>query len=153
MLSWLAPLLVVAADWQGTLPDGSQIEVDASTHRAWHRAGSRVEPLWDGVHQLADGSVVIVRHGTVIPTQRMLETWMALPEDAAQPSTSACDDLIKAVCGADHRCATSQPCALAHQLGEMATGKSAHGRDADAAGKNTEQCREALANPYFVRCD
>ena len=32
--------------------------------------------MWDGVHQLEDGSVVIVRQGTAVPTQRMLETWM-----------------------------------------------------------------------------
>lgn len=74
LLSWLPLAPVMAADWQGTLPDGSQVEVDAITHRAWHREGSRLEPMWDGVHQLEDGSVVIVSRGTAVPTQQMLET-------------------------------------------------------------------------------
>ncbi len=153
LLSWLPLAPVMAADWQGTLPDGSRFEVDATTHRAWHREGSQVEPLWDGVHQLQDGSVVIVRHGTAVPTQRMLGTWMRSPEEESLLATVACDDLLKQVCGADHRCATSQPCGLAHQLRDMAAGKFAQGMDADARIKTGDQCREALANPFFMRCD
>lgn len=153
LLSWLPLAPVMAADWQGTLSDGSHVEVDAATHRAWHRQGDRVEPLWDGVHQLQDGSVVIVRHGTAVPTQRMLETWMHSPEEESRLATSACDDLVKQVCGEDNRCATSQPCGLAHQLRDMAEGKLAKGTDAAARVRTGDQCREALANPFFVRCD
>ncbi|MBK5966229.1 hypothetical protein CCR95_19605 [Thiocystis minor] len=153
LLSWLSLAPVMAADWQGTLPDGSRVEVDASTHRAWHRDGNRVVPLWDGVHQLEDGSVVIVRDGTAVPTTGMLETWVPSSEEESPRVSSACDDLIKGVCGADNRCATSQACGLAHQLAEMAAGKSAKVMGADARIKTGDQCREALANPFFVRCD
>jgi hypothetical protein len=153
LLNWLPIAPVMAADWQGTLLDGSQVEVDSTTHRAWHREGNRVKPLWDGVHQLEDGSVVIVSHGTAVPTQQMLETWMHAPEEESRLVTSACDDLIERVCGRDHRCATSQACGLAHQLRDMAAGTFAKGMDADARINTGDQCREALANPFFVRCD
>jgi hypothetical protein len=154
LLSWLSLAPVLAADWQGTLLDGSRVEVDTTTHRAWRRVGSRVEPLWDGVHQLQDGSVVIVRHGTAVPTERMQETWRQSAEEESRLATSACEDLIKRVCGVDHRCATSQACGLARQLRDMAAGKSAEGMNADAQIDNGGQCREALANPvFFVRCD
>jgi hypothetical protein len=153
LLSWLPLAPVLAADWQGTLSDGSRIEVDASTHRAWRRAGNRVEPLWDGVHHLEDGSTVIVRHGTAVPTQPMLEAWLSPPAAQARVAASACDDLIARVCGANARCATSQPCALAHQLADMAAEASANGMHADARIKADDQCRAALANPFFARCE
>ena len=88
-----------------------------------------------------------------MPTQRMLETWMPSPEEASRIATAACDALIKQVCGADNRCATSQPCGLAHQLRDMAADKLAKGIHAHARIRTGDQCREALANPFFVRCD
>jgi len=83
----------------------------------------------------------------------MLESWRRSPEQESRLAASACDDLIKRVCGADNRCATSQPCDLAHQLRDTAAGMLARKMDADARIKPSDQCREALENPFFMRCD
>ena len=74
-VGWLGLSLPVQADdWGARLSDGSGVEVDASTHRAWRLEDGRRTPLWDGVHRLEDGSVVIVRDGVAVPNPDMLET-------------------------------------------------------------------------------
>jgi hypothetical protein len=57
------------------LPDGTRVEVDTTTRKAWRVEGGERTPLWDGVHRMEDGSVVIVRDGTVVPNETMIQTW------------------------------------------------------------------------------
>lgn len=144
---------VMAADWQGTLEDGSQVEVDPQTHRAWRTDEGHRVPLWDGVHRLQDGSVVIVRDGTAVPSEGMLNAWEPRGATAVLPSASACYELVDRVCGKDFRCSTSEPCRLANELVDLAKDELT-GRGARSASKESgeAQCREALSNAFFVPC-
>jgi hypothetical protein len=64
----------VAHCWTGNLSNGSELRVDPGTHRAMQVDGDSARPLWDGVHRLEDGSVVIIRGGTAVPTEEMLRS-------------------------------------------------------------------------------
>ncbi|MFD2111406.1 hypothetical protein [Thiorhodococcus fuscus] len=150
MLIWAA--LPMAADWQGQLSDGTRVEVDSQTHRAWQLDHGQRHPLWDGVHRLADGSVVIVREGTAVPQAGMLDAW-SRPEAPEIPETGArsadCGRLVDHACGKGWRCVRAEPCRVARQLGAMAdAAETAEAADAFAA-----QCREALGSAFFVPCD
>ena len=88
-----APLAAGAGPWSGTLHDGSQLRVDPDTHRAIRDQGGAQRPMWDGTHRLDDGSVVIIRDGTAVPTRQMMETWQGGPEakDGQQPGKAERD--------------------------------------------------------------
>ncbi len=94
----------MAADWRAALQDGSQVEIDPETHKAWRLDGAERAPLWDGVHRLADGSVVIIRDGTAVPNEEMVETWRQPTRETSVPIGSPCDALVKQACGEDYGC-------------------------------------------------
>ncbi|NEV63384.1 hypothetical protein [Thiorhodococcus minor] len=145
--------LVVGAEWTGTLQDGSRIEVDPSTHRAWRTDQGQRAPLWDGVHRLEDGSVVIVRDGTAIPSQGMLDAWEPSTPVTLLPGSSACYQLVDRVCGKDFRCSLAEPCRLANELVDLAK-EELKGKPTPLSDSSIEaQCREALTNDFFVPCE
>jgi len=147
MLTWAS--LPMAADWRGQLSDGTQVEVNSQTHRAWHLNHGQRRPLWDGVHRLADGSVVIVREGRAVPQAGMLDAW-SRPETPKTGSRLAdCERLLDHACGTDWRCVRAEPCRAARQLGAMAD----EAETAEAADELAAQCREALASDFFTPCD
>ncbi|QGU32372.1 hypothetical protein [Thermochromatium tepidum] len=146
-----------AADWSARLSDGSRVEVDAATRRAWRLDGAQRTPLWDGVHRLDDGSVVIVRDGVAVPNPEMLETWNeAPPHRAREPKqdTAPCLELVSRVCGEGGRsdCAGSEPCRLARELLEMSKEPLPLEDEIQAESSIGAQCREAMANPFFTPC-
>lgn len=150
----VASALAFGADWRGTLEDGSGVAVDPASRRAWHMQGGERVPLWDGTHRLADGSVVIVRDGTVVPSEGMLETWEQPGRRTdALPETSPCYALVERVCGADLRCATSEPCRLANELLDMAKEESLRGPGFQARVSSADQCLEAMDNAFFTPCE
>ncbi len=152
-LLWLDGGQTSAADWEGALLDGSRLQVDPATRRAWRWENGQARPLWDGVHRLEDGSVVIVREGTAVPTEEMLETWPLPVEEVAELEVSVCEDLVEKVCGSEAGCAESQPCRLAHQLLDMAKEERATGPLDPVGATSSDQCREAMENPFFVPCE
>jgi hypothetical protein len=133
----------LAGSWSGTLPDGSQLRVDPDTRRAVRDQGGAARPMWDGVHRLDDGSVVIIRDGTAVPTRQMMETWQGGPEAAAAQPGGECERLVQRVCGPDDGCAKAAPCASARKLRDAAAGTTGAGQDA---------CIQALSDPAYPVC-
>jgi len=143
----------VAADWRAALQDGSQVEIDPETHKAWRLDGAERSPLWDGVHRLADGSVVIIRDGTAVPNAGMFETWRQPTQETSVPVGSPCDVLVKQACGEDYGCGASEPCRLANELFDMATEDLTRGAAPRARVSGEDQCREAMGNAFFKPCE
>ncbi|MTW21448.1 hypothetical protein [Allochromatium palmeri] len=145
-----------AADWSARLPDGSGVEIDASSHRAWRLEDGQRTPLWDGVHRLEDGSIVIVRDGMAVPNSSMLETWGEAPPRqpprAAERESGSCLELVQRVCGEDAACAGSEPCRLARELLEMSGESLPLEVEAQAESSVGSQCREALTSAFFAPC-
>lgn len=159
-VGWLGLSLPVQADdWGARLSDGSGVEVDASTHRAWRLEDGRRTPLWDGVHRLEDGSVVIVRDGVAVPNPAMLDTWSEAPprqpREAGRES-DACRELVRRVCGEGEgdnaACAGGEPCRLARDLLKMSAESLPLEAEIQAESSVGTQCREAMTNPFFAPC-
>ncbi|NKN31674.1 hypothetical protein [Marichromatium bheemlicum] len=162
MSRWVLPLLAtlawsvasVASDWRASLDSGGEVRVESDTRRAWVEDGTGGRrPLWDGVHRLEDGSVVIVRDGTVVPSAPMLQQWSAgkRPAREAPPQVPAeCDALVEQVCGPAVHCLRSEACRLALELRALAQDEA---RVEATAPAGRAQCREALANALFGPCD
>lgn len=144
-----------AADWSGRLADGAHIEVEADTHRAWRLEGGRRTLLWDGVHRLEDGSIVIVRDGVAVPTEPMLRAWQTPPPRrplSEDRDLAPCRELVERVCGADGRCDKTEPCRLAHELLQMAEEDLPPELELQAERSVGSQCREGLGNAFFAPC-
>jgi hypothetical protein len=140
------PPAVQAQGWSGTLRDGGQLRVDPETHRAVRDQGGYQRPMWDGVHYLDDGSMVIIRDGIAVPTGQMLETWDSGPAPRVAQASPACERLVQRVCGPNDACGQSAPCAAARKLLQDAV-------PADApAGTDTGACAKALSDPAFPVC-
>ncbi|BCU06488.1 hypothetical protein Atep_11650 [Allochromatium tepidum] len=157
---WLGLSLPTQADdWNARLSDGSGVEVEASTHRAWRLEDGRRTPLWDGVHRLEDGSVVIVRDGVAVPNPAMLETWNEAPPrrpGMTERESETCRELVRRVCGEGEAenaaCAAGESCRLARELLEMSAESLPLEAEIQAESSVGTQCREALTNAFFAPC-
>lgn len=145
-LALLLPSLAEA--WSGTMPDGSQLRVDPGTRRALRDQGGATRPMWDGVHRLDDGSVVIIRDGTAVPTRQMMETWQGGPEAGATQPGGECERLVQRVCGPDDGCGQAAPCVSARKLRDEAARPGPEG----AAGVGQQACVQALSDPAYPVC-
>jgi hypothetical protein len=138
------PPAVQAQGWTGTLRDGSQLHVDPETRRAVRDQGGFQTQMWDGTHRLENGSVVIIKDGTAVPTRGMLETWDAGPPQAAQVRPE-CERLVQRVCGPQDACGQAGPCLSARKLMQDA------GTEGQAGG-GEEACVKALSDSAFPVC-
>jgi hypothetical protein len=145
-----------AQGWSGTLRDGTQLRVDPDTRRAVRDQGGAERPMWDGVHYLQDGSMVIIRDGTAVPTRDMLETWDAGPAPRTAQATPECDRLVQRVCGPQDACGQAGPCLAARKLlqeaAAAASGSAADGASGAPAGGSEPACAKALSDPAFPVC-
>lgn len=146
----LTPMLTYG--WSGDLNDGSQITVDATTGKVLRHSGDVSGQLWDGIHQLNDGAVVIVRDGIAISRSGGTETPAEPPralkeneESLAPRAISPCMELMIKVCGFNGACKQSSACSPARQLVELEKIETLRGNRENSA----EQCTEALANKGF----
>jgi hypothetical protein len=147
-LSLLSPAAPGAEPWTGTLPDGSQLRVDPNTRRAVRDQGGAARPMWDGVHRMDDGSVVIIRDGTAVPTTQMMETWQGPLEGKEAQAGAECDRLVQRVCGPEDACGQAAPCISARKLRDAAA-SPAPGGTPDAG---QQACAQALIDPAFPVC-
>lgn len=150
----LAPVGHLLA-WTGTLGDGSELRVDPSTHRAMQIDGGRVRPLWDGVHQLQDGSVVIIHGGTAVPTEDMLRSWEGAVESRDELEGRPCEQLERRVCGQDNSCRATAGCLSARSLlnsEREAQRRAPFGAGARPATDFSSKCEAALKDPEFPPC-
>lgn len=144
-----------AGSWTGTLEDGSVLKVDPETRRPIRYFSGGSVRLWDGTHRLEDGSVIIVREGTVVPTESMLKAWNAAPEPESGMRGRYCEQLVRKTCGFQGECAKEQPCVLAHQL--LRLERDEQRQLSPDAGLypdtlSTSKCLDALSNPAFPTC-
>jgi hypothetical protein len=141
--------------WTGTLPDGSALQVDPATRRAMQIDGDRARPLWDGVHRLQDGSVVIIRGGTAVPTTEMLRAWEGGVATVDELEGRPCEQLERRFCGHDNSCRATAACLSARSL--LNSEREAQRRAPFASGARpateyTKRCEAALTDPQFPPC-
>lgn len=151
----LATLPVVGGSWTGTLNDGSVLKVDPDTHRATRFYEGGTAPLWDGVHRLQDGSVVIVRDGQAVPSESMIDAWRGEPGSEPTMRERYCEQLVRKVCGFNDECGQAQPCVLARQLLRIEREEQRRaplGSGPYPQTPGTGDCLEALGNPAFPAC-
>jgi hypothetical protein len=142
-----------ADSWQGNLKGGGVVRVDPYTRKptVYYRGGST--QLWDGAHEMEDGTVVIVRDGVAVPDETMIDTWSHEAPRQLDQQLAVCEKLVRKVCGFHSECAGVQPCYMAQQLrrleqeeGQWLTGGQ--------TPPSTHECQKGLADPaLFPACD
>lgn len=152
-----------AAQWSAPLKDGGIVTVDPQTNRATVRRNGVETQLWDGVHQLKDGSTLIIRSGTAVPTQSILRA-RQLPETPEPPAAdpgpgipisgaSPCERLAHRVCGDDQACGTVTACDASRQLLNMERSERKAASNPDVMTAASKQCLDAdKDHAYFVTC-
>ena len=71
----------------------------------------------------------------------------------AQIGDSRCRDLVDQVCGAEDRCADTEPCSAARQLLRMETEERLTNEDPGLLSLTGRQCLEAMGNAFFSACE
>ena len=158
ILAW--PLAVAqAAGWTTTLQDGSRVTVDPNTNRATVTRRGVTSPLWDGTHRTQDGSILIIKRGTAVSNESVMEarrlpqpepeSWEGFPIAGYSP----CEELVRHVCGKQNQCADAEACDPARQLLKMEDEE----RDASSMRSRmtytSGQCKQAREDvEYFKAC-
>jgi len=146
--------------WTSELSYGARIEVDTTTNKPmfYSPEGAQV-PLWDGVHQLKDGRTVTVRDGVMVPNEQVLDLQRGYPTEKGFVGEveSACEWLVRKVCGFDNECSDRVGCAHARQLQAFALEEFEERSRLGLSARFIEapsQCREALRNEeLFEPCN
>ncbi len=151
----LCQAAVAGQAWTGSLPGGGEIQVDPETHRATRVDGGRSMPMWDGTHRLEDGSVVIIRDGTAVPTEQMLQTWDGRVPVRDELAGKPCERLVRQTCGYDNACANSTACLNARRL--LNSERDAQRRAPLEAGQRpstpvSAECDAASASADYPPC-
>lgn len=155
VLAWAAAGPAAGDSWTGTLQDGSVLKVDPETRRPMRYFDGGTAPLWDGTHRLEDGSVVIVRDGAIVPTERMLDTWAGEPGAEPEMRGRYCEQLVRKTCGFNDECALSRACGLARQLLRLEREEQRRAPLGSGSYPDTEatsECLDAMGNPAFPAC-
>lgn len=145
----ILPLTAVAdpSSWQGELQDGSHISIDTNTNKVTRSTDGETVPLWDGVHKLANGAVIIVRDGVVVKDSVIID---AQREQERDRLNAACMQLVKKVCGAHNECDAHPACDPARQLLSMERSEL-NGSWSGMILESSTQCLEALGNETFFK--
>ncbi|MCB1758777.1 MAG: hypothetical protein KDI68_03225 [Gammaproteobacteria bacterium] len=155
--TFLLILIPLAAHaWTAELHNGGVISVDSSTNKATIYSDRGTTQLWDGTHQLQDGSVVIVRDGVVTSgdsPQPLPESRQVEPDRAVPAASSTCVELVIKACGFNGECRDTGGCPAARQLMQLEQDE-AWQTGSKGPNQTSVKCREALNNDsYFKRCD
>ncbi len=151
ILLLLVSIPAVADDggWRGWLQDGSQVSIDPRTNKATRTTDGESVPLWDGVHQLNNGAVIIVRDGLVVRDAAIIE---AQQQQDRSRLSAACMQLVKKVCGPHNECDSHAACEPARQLLAMER-EELNSSWSGAVMESSTLCLEALGNEtYFNAC-
>lgn len=134
--------------WQGALQDGSHISIDPHTNKVTRTVDGGATPLWDGVHRLDNGAVIIVRDGVVMKDMAIIE---AQKEQNRDRLNAACMQLVKKVCGVHDECDAYPACDPARQLLAM---EHEELNESGAVLETSTHCLEGLDNnQFFKACD
>jgi hypothetical protein len=135
--------------WQGQLQDGSRITIDPTTNKVTREADGVSSMLWDGVHQLDNGAVIIVRDGIVVKDNAILELKR---EQEKKQIEEACMLLVRKVCGPRNECEDHPACDPARQLLQMEQDE-VRTEWVDSVPESSRKCLEAQANEaFFAPC-
>lgn len=155
----LSVTAATTADWTSGMQGGGTVTVDPDTRRATITRDGVTSPLWNGVHRLQDGSVLIVNHGEVVPGDSM-DSPRQLPreetsdwEGAPIVGYSPCERLTRQVCGKQDECVTAEACDPSRQLLTMEQEERAQADSPSRMTYTSGQCLEALQDKvYFSVC-
>ncbi len=153
LLIGFAASTAAADSWQGRLKGGGMVNVDPYTHKPTVQYNGGKTQLWNGVHEMDDGSVIIVRDGVAIPDERMINTWTRQTQAQVSDQPDHCEELVRKVCGFGNECAGSGPCTTARQLRTLEQDElrqAPYGQVSASAG----ECEAGLADSaLFPRCE
>lgn len=135
------------ASWNGALLDGSHIAIDPATNRVTRMVDGESTPLWDGVHNLDNGAVIIVRNGVVIKDVAIIE---AQHEQERDKLNAACMQLVRKVCGEHNECSSQSSCDPARQLLAMEREELTESW-AGMVLESSTHCLEGLGNETFFK--
>lgn len=150
-----------AAEWSSRLKGGGEITVDPRTNRATIMKNGVQTQLWDGVHQLQDGSTITIRSGVAVPTTEILEARRPKPKTpetsrwigAPIVGYSPCERLVRRVCGTDDECPAAPGCEPARQLLSMEQEERGSNTTPNIMTHSSGQCQEADKDrSFFVTC-
>ncbi len=159
LLGWPATGLM-AADGSSQLVSGGVVTVDPDTLRATVTRDGVTTQLWNGVHRMQDGSVLIVNQGEAVPGMpvskppRKLEAadsenW----EGALIAGFSPCEQLMQRVCGLHDECASAAACSPAQQLLQMEREERSQAADGSRMTYTSGQCIKASKYvQFFTAC-
>lgn len=133
--------------WQGQLQDGSRISIDPTTNKVTRESQGEAGLLWDGVHQLDNGAVIIVRDGIVVKDNAILKIQQ---EHEKRRLEEACGQLVRKVCGPRNECADHPACDPAHQLLSMEQ-EDLKNSWSDTISESSRKCLEAQSNEAFFQ--
>jgi hypothetical protein len=149
----VSPAAMPGDAWEGTLKGGGTVRVDPTTHKPTYYYEGGSGPLWDGVHQMQDGSVVIVRDGVAVPDEDMLHTWSREASPEARERAPMCEKLVRKVCGFNDECAENRACGLARQLRRMERDEARQAPDVHTHA-STQECQKGMSDEaMFPACD
>ena len=150
---------ILAQSWTGTLSEGGVVQIDPTTNKATIYTDKGATQLWDGTHQLQDGSVIIVDEGVVTSGGGELQPEVLAPpappalEETTPQTSSACVELVIKVCGFNGECSDSPACSPARQLMELEKDEAWQTRS-KGPNKTSGECRKALTNEdFFSQCE
>jgi hypothetical protein len=158
VLVW--PLAVAqATEWSTRLQDGSRVTVDPNTNRATVTREGVTTQLWDGTHRTQDGSILIIRRGTAVPNEPVMEMRQLAPPEPEDwegfpiAGYSPCEELVRHVCGKQNQCADAEACNPARQLLKMEDEERDASRFHSRMTYTSGQCKKARKDvEYFTPC-
>ncbi|RDH86546.1 MAG: hypothetical protein DIZ77_04155 [endosymbiont of Seepiophila jonesi] len=129
--------------------DGSRITIDPITNKATRSSEGVSSQLWDGVHRLDNGAVIIVRDGVVVRDAILLESQQ---QQQMEEEREACTLLVRKVCGQHDECRGHPACNPARQLLVLEQEEAQQQWDGRAR-ESSRLCLDALTqNDYFQTC-
>jgi len=151
---------VTAAGWTSGMQGGGTVTVDPDTRRATVTRDGVTSSLWNGVHRLQDGSVLIVNDGEVVPGEHASSPPRQLPppdtadwEDVKIVGYSPCEQLARQVCGRQNECAAVDACKMSQQLLAMEQDERTGADDGSRMTYTSGQCLKATKDvEYFAVC-
>lgn len=150
-LLFILPFTLNAAEkaWEGGLLGGGRITIDSVTNKATRLSEGVSSQLWDGVHRLDNGAVIIVRDGVVVRDVILLESQQ---QQQIEEEREACGLLVRKVCGQHDECSGHPACNPAQQLLALEQEEAQHQWDGHAR-ESSRLCLDALTqNDYFQTC-
>ena len=148
--------LAASAGGSSVLEGGGTVTMDPDTKQATVTRDGVTAPLWNGVHRMQDGSVMIVNDGGVVNNESSARPPHQLPapessdwEGARIVGYSPCEKLARQVCGQHDECTTAPACDPSRQLLAMEQEERTRAPDHSRMTYTSGQCVQAIKDVTF----